>query len=89
MTTKIKSNNITSGSITADLLSATAITDKLGYIPADAASSAGAGPIAVNATLIDANTAIPPNYNGVSLGSITVDTGVTVTIASGSKWQIN
>jgi hypothetical protein len=34
MTTRISSNNITSGSITADLLSATAISDKLGYVPA-------------------------------------------------------
>jgi hypothetical protein len=36
MVTRIKSNNITAGSITADLLSATAISDKLGYVPANA-----------------------------------------------------
>ena len=41
MTTKIKSNNITEGSITADLLSDTAITDKLGYTPANAANTSG------------------------------------------------
>jgi hypothetical protein len=33
MTTKIKANNISAGSITADLLHTTAITDKLGFTP--------------------------------------------------------
>jgi hypothetical protein len=46
-------------------------------------------PIPLNQIVISANTAIPSNYNGVSLGPITVNPGVTVTIASGSSWQIN
>jgi hypothetical protein len=32
---------------------------------------------------------MPSNYNGTSLGPVTVDTGVTVTIPTGSRWQIN
>jgi hypothetical protein len=47
------------------------------------------GPIALNQIVIDANTTIPSNYNGTSLGPVTVDTGVTVTIPTGSRWQIN
>jgi hypothetical protein len=46
-------------------------------------------PIPLNQTVINANTAIPSNYNGASLGPVTVDTGVTVTIPTGSRWQIN
>jgi hypothetical protein len=61
MVTRIKSNNITAGSITADLLSATAITDKLGYTPANANNNISADQYArdtANSAGINANTGI-------------------------------
>ena len=54
-----------------------------------AGGTAGIPPIPLNQIVINANTAIPSNYNGVSLGPVTVAPAVTVTIATGSRWQIN
>jgi hypothetical protein len=34
------------------------------------------------------NESLPVGSNGQSIGPITVDTGVTVTIGTGSKWVI-
>jgi hypothetical protein len=45
-------------------------------------------PIQLNEQLISANYTISGGYNGVSAGPITIASGVTVTIASGSSWSI-
>jgi len=41
-----------------------------------------------NAQNVTANYTISTNYNAMSAGPITIDTGVTVTIPSGSVWSI-
>ena len=46
------------------------------------------GSIYLCATIISANTTIPTNYNGISGGPITVNSGVTVTVPSGSVWTV-
>jgi hypothetical protein len=50
-------------------------------------ASAG-GAVYENAQVIASNYTMTTNYNGESVGAITVYPGVTVTIPSGSRWVI-
>ena len=45
-------------------------------------------PIQLNGQTISANYTIPSGYNGVSAGPVTVASGVTVTVSSGSAWAV-
>lgn len=45
----------------------------------------GSAAIYLTASTINANTAIPANYNGMSAGTVAVANGVTLTIADGSR----
>ncbi len=51
-------------------------------------SAGGGGPIMKNETTITANQTIASGSNGLSVGPMTVNTGVSVTVATGSKWVI-
>jgi len=44
--------------------------------------------IMANATTVSANYTIPTNYNGLSAGPITINSGITVTVPSGSVWTV-
>lgn len=44
--------------------------------------------ITLNTKTISANYTLSTSYNGVSAGPITINSGVTVTIPSGSAWSI-
>ena len=46
------------------------------------------GALYENAQTIVANYTITTNYNALSAGPITINTGVTVTIPTGSNWVI-
>lgn len=54
----------------------------------------GAGPtgadgaILENKNSITANYTLSTNYNGVSAGPVTIDSGVVVTVPSGASWVI-
>ena len=48
----------------------------------------GGGPITQNATSVSTNQTIASGSNGLSVGPMTINTGVSVTIATGSKWVI-
>lgn len=50
-------------------------------------ASAG-GVIYENATTISSNYTLTTTYNGMSVGPITIGSGVTVTIPSGQRWVI-
>ena len=66
------------GSITtAKIASGAVTTDKLAKEP-----------IYLNGQTISANYSIPSSYNGLSAGPITIASGVTVTVPSGSSWSI-
>jgi hypothetical protein len=95
MTTRIKSNNITAGSITATLLYDTAIQDKLGYIPADANNVISADEYArgkANGAYDQANTATNNSVsaslyantgiNNAASASLYANTGITLAQAS-------
>lgn len=47
-----------------------------------------AGTFFVNPTTVSANYTIPTNYNAMTAGVITVNSGVTVTVPSGSTWTV-
>lgn len=82
MTTRIGSNNITAGSITATLLSTTAITDKLGYIPANKDELSGAYNQANTATNNAASASLYAN-NGITLAQAAYNQGnSTSTVAN-------
>ena len=51
------------------------------------AASAG-GAVYENTNTISSNYTMTTNYNGMSAGPITINTGVTVTIPTGSTWVI-
>ena len=44
--------------------------------------------IHINATSIATSYSIPSSYNGLSAGPVSVATGVTVTVQSGSTWVV-
>jgi hypothetical protein len=44
--------------------------------------------IFVNAQTIDTSYTIASTFNGLSAGPVTVDSGVTVTVSSGSAWTV-
>lgn len=46
------------------------------------------GTFFVNPTTVSANYIIPTNYNAMTGGPITVASGVTVTVPSGSTWTV-
>jgi hypothetical protein len=47
-----------------------------------------AGTFFVNPTTVSADYTIPTNYNAMTAGPITVNSGVTVTVPSGSTWVV-
>ena len=46
------------------------------------------GPIVLNQTTVSSNKSIDSGVNGLSVGPMTVNTGVSVTVVTGSKWVI-
>lgn len=53
-----------------------------------AAVSGQAAPFSVTAMLVTSNYTVPENYNGTSPGPVSVDTGVTVSVYTGSTLTI-
>lgn len=51
-------------------------------------ANASSNGITLNATTVSVSYSIPASYNGLSAGPISVATGVTVTIPSGSTWTV-
>jgi len=54
----------------------------------DLSTNAAGGAITTNITTISANYTFPVGTNGVSVGPITVASGVTVTVTSGQRWVV-
>lgn len=72
--------NGTSGNGTLAIIGALSATG--GY------TATSAAPFYLNATTVSANFTVPANYNASSAGPITINTGVTVTVSTGSNWVI-
>lgn len=45
-------------------------------------------PVFINSNTIAANIIISSGTNGVTVGPITINNGVTITVADGSKWVV-
>jgi hypothetical protein len=76
-----------SGVTVTGTLAATAVTGDgsgLTNLPAAAAS----GVFYENDTNVSSNYTITSNKNAMSAGPITIDSGVTVTVPSGSAWTV-
>ena len=61
--------------------------DGVNWVPVGGANGAG-GAIFENLTTISSNYTISTSHNGMSAGPITVASGVTVTVPSGSRWVV-
>jgi hypothetical protein len=46
------------------------------------------GPINQNLTTVSSNQTIPSGQNGFSVGPMTINSGITVTVASGQRWVV-
>ena len=44
--------------------------------------------IMLNSNTVATSLTLPTNYNGMSAGNVTINSGVTVTIPSGARWAI-
>lgn len=44
--------------------------------------------IFVNSTTVSANFTVPNNYHALSVGPVTVNSGVSVTVPAGSNWKV-
>ena len=52
------------------------------------ASFAASNGIFLNANTVATSLTLPTNYNGLSSGNVTLNTGVTVTVPTGARWVI-
>lgn len=52
------------------------------------AGSGSGGPIVLNTTNITSNITIDANTNGLSVGPLTLDDGIVVTVTAGQRWLI-
>jgi hypothetical protein len=62
-----------------------------GYVAGDWGGIGGAqagGAIMTNKDLASVSYTITPGENGLSVGPITIDTGVTITVSSGQRWLV-
>jgi hypothetical protein len=56
--------------------------------PWEALTTDSVDPVAHSAAVISENYTFPDGYNGLSVSPTTIDGGVTVTVPTGSSWQI-
>jgi hypothetical protein len=42
----------------------------------------------LNANTVATSLTLPTNYNGLSSGNVTLNTGITVTVPTGARWVI-
>jgi hypothetical protein len=59
-------------------------TTNTAYIPQVAASNG----LVLNSNTVSVSYTIPTNYNAVSVGAITINSGITVTVPSSSRWVV-
>ena len=51
-------------------------------------TATSAAPFYTNATTVSSNYTVPASFNAMSAGPITINTGVTVTVSTGSSWVV-
>jgi len=84
-----QSASSTTGFITAPSVAGTAILyNGTGFVWSTVAAAVASGAVYENTQTITANYIMTTGYNGESVGPITIASGVTVSIPSGSRWAI-
>jgi len=84
-----QSASSTTGFITAPSVAGTAILyNGTGFVWSTVAAAVASGAVYENTQIITANYTMTAGYNGESVGPITIASGVTVSIPSGSRWAI-
>jgi hypothetical protein len=78
----------TSGTITGANVATTDFTVNPATGDMYAMQHASSNGLYVNSTTVSTNYTIPNNYNAGSFGPVTVNSGITVTVPSGSTWTI-
>ena len=76
-TTATTATNLSGGTVSATTVQATG-----GF------TATSAAPFYTNATTVSSNYTVQTNFNAMSAGPITINTGVTVTVSTGSSWVI-
>lgn len=79
-------NSLASGTYAIDISGSSATATTATYVNNGTQASSGA--VYENAKTISSNYTMTSGYNGMSAGPITISTGVTVTIPTGSNWSI-
>lgn len=81
--------NTTGNTLTkATLTGGTGISVTNGAGSVTIASTGATGPVLENLQAINSNYTLTSNYNALSAGPVSIDTGVTVTVPSGATWAI-
>jgi hypothetical protein len=78
----------TSGTITGANVATTDFTVNPATGDMYAMQHASSNGLYINSTTVSTNYTIPNNYNAGSFGPVTVNSGVTVTVPSGSTWTV-
>jgi hypothetical protein len=80
--------SVTTGDLTTVYVSSAKLTynPSTGNLLSTAVGSANG--IVLNANTVSANYTVPSGYNGLSGGPVTVNSGITVTVSSGSVWTV-
>jgi hypothetical protein len=76
-TTATTATNLSGGTVSATTVQATG-----GF------TATSAAPFYTNATTVSSNYTVPASFNAMSAGPITINTGVTVTVSTGSSWVV-
>jgi hypothetical protein len=76
-TTATTATNLSGGTVSATTVQATG-----GF------TATSAAPFYTNATTVSSNYTVPTSFNAMSAGPITINTGVTVTVSTGSSWVV-
>lgn len=89
MATKIRTSNISNTGVTSGSYTTANITvNDQGQVMLAASGISAGDPVMIAKNNMIANYTLPSGFNGLSIGPLTIASGVSVTIGSGQRWVI-
>ena len=80
-------SNVSTGTVTIENVSTSVtVNPSTGFLSAPTHVSTNG--LTINSNSVSSNVTIATGFNAMSAGNVTVANGVTVTVASGSRWVI-